>query len=1492
MKLEQERLAVEEAEKKRQHDLKLEQERMAHELRMRELESTRNRTEDGRCVPKAPKLLNFTDDKDSIEEYIIRFERFATENKWPTSGWASNLSALLSGKALGVYSRMASEDAKDFEKLKKALLARYDLNAEGFRKKMRTASAEEMESPEQYYDRLCNYMDKWMELSDTKKDYKSLFNLMVMEQFIEMCSLELSTFLKERSCKEYKEVLAASEQYLMAHGKQLKDCQKKKKKEGDETGDERQSYCVWCHRYGHNVGKCEKKAIEPGIVRCYYCRMVGHSYQLCRKYINDKRKNTLQVGAVVEIAGAGQSNNTYPDTRTCFICRRVGHIATACPEKKKPPLPYTPQNSLTDSSQTPRANQINRPQSGCACVEQQLEDTHISDKGGAGCVSMCKCVGDETIETACGKKIEFVKCGCDHTVTARKMPVMMGTLNGKSVEVLRDTGCTGVVTKKAFVKREQYTGRYKVMIRIDKSSVKAPTAMIEVETPYYTGVVEAVCLEDALYDLIIGNIDGAKDPMMQQESCLERRVEQAGNVITRAQSKKAKEDKQLKVFEEQDIAIDKNELIRLQQDDQSLRKYLTGEVDDRQLKDRKVWYSVENGVLYRYFQSISYRAGEVVRRIMVPSGLRSKIIGVAHDSMVSGHMAVRRTYDRILANFYWPGIWGDVVRYCRSCDVCQRTVAKGKVAKVPLEKLPIIETPFERMSVDIVGPIYPASNRGHRYILTMIDHASRYPEAVCLKYITAESVAEGLVSVFCRVGIPKEILSDQGSQFMSEVMKEVNRLLSIKQLITAPYHPMCNGLVENLNGTLKGMLKKVCADQPKEWDRYVGPLLFAYREIPQESTGFSPFELLYGRTIRGPLQILQDLWTREDSDSNSDVYNSYQYVLELKQRLESTLEIARENLVKSQVRYKHYYDKRSRHRKLKVGDSALVLLPTDNNKLLMQWKGPFKVVETVGVNDYRLDVNGTAKLFHINLLKQYVSRGHNVADDVQCGVLEMVDGSVLEYEDAEQDDVDDEDFEGDDLIVFPKLEQKETYLDVKLGHGLSSSQESEVRNIVYEFRDVFSDVPGKTNLIEHEMELTSLEPVRTRPYPIPYSMREELRSDVKKMLELGVIRPSNSKYASPVVCVRKKDGSNRITVDFRAINRLVHLSPEPMIDPQDIFARVSTGKFFTKFDMTKGYWQIPMKKEDIPKTCFVTPDGAWEFLVMPFGPKNSGSTFVKMMRKLTLGMANVVHYIDDCLVYTETWNHHLEVVRELLSRVRKANLRVRPTKCEFGAREIEFVGHTVGHGVISLLDANVKKIMEAPVPTTKKQVRSFLGMTGFYRKFISCYSDISMPLTELTKKGKPNRVEWAEEQQMAYDNLKLLLASRPILHLPDMQKTFVLRTDASNYALGAVLLQSHNGEMHPIAYASRKLLPRECRYATIEKECLAIVWAVRKFYLYLGHNPFILQTDHQPLIYMNRARFLNDRVMRWAMALQPFHIQIESMKGSMNVGADCMSRLC
>ena len=247
-----------------------------------------------------------------------------------------------------------------------------------------------------------------------------------------------------------------------------------------------------------------------------------------------------------------------------------------------------------------------------------------------------------------------------------------------------------------------------------------------------------------------------------------------------------------------------------------------------------------------------------------------------------------------------------MARFCRSCDICQRTISKGRIPKVPLQKMPLIDQPFKRVAVDLVGPISPPSENGHQYILTLVDYATRYPEAIALKRIDTPTVAEALVDMFSRLGIPEEILSDLGTQFVSECMEEVNRLLSIRHLTTTPYHPMCNGLVERFNGTLKAMLKKLCAEQPRQWHRFINALLFAYREVPQESTGFSPFELLYGRTVRGPMHILKELWT-ENVDV-PETKTSYQYVFELREKLEATLELARAELEKAQNKGKHHYE--------------------------------------------------------------------------------------------------------------------------------------------------------------------------------------------------------------------------------------------------------------------------------------------------------------------------------------------------------------------------------------------------------------------------------------------------------------------------------------------------------------------------------------------------------------------------------------------------------
>ena len=184
----------------------------------------------------------------------------------------------------------------------------------------------------------------------------------------------------------------------------------------------------------------------------------------------------------------------------------------------------------------------------------------------------------------------------------------------------------------------------------------------------------------------------------------------------------------------------------------------------------------------------------------------------------------------------------DTRSFCQSCDICQRTTSKGKTVRVPLQKMPLIDEPFQRVAVDLVGPIQPATTKGNRYILTLVDYATRFPEAVPISNIETERVAEALVDIFCRRGVPRDMLSDMGTQFTSGLMSEVSRLLSMKHLTTTPYHPICNGLVEKFNGTLKQMLRRLCHQKPKDWDKYINAALFAYREVPQESLGFSPFE--------------------------------------------------------------------------------------------------------------------------------------------------------------------------------------------------------------------------------------------------------------------------------------------------------------------------------------------------------------------------------------------------------------------------------------------------------------------------------------------------------------------------------------------------------------------------------------------------------------------------------------------------------------------------
>ena len=637
-------------------------------------------------------------------------------------------------------------------------------------------------------------------------------------------------------------------------------------------------------------------------------------------------------------------------------------------------------------------------------------------------------------------------------------------------------------------------------------------------------------------------------------------------MTTRSQAKKAGEHIPLKVPDtNESLVVDRESLKQMQRDDESLKRYW--EKDDVVVRGQaETSFEVKGGVLYRVFKHPYVNGGKLLKQVMVSVQLKSRIMELAHGSIMGGHMGIKKTTEKIQSAFYWPSIQGDVTRYSKSCDVCQKTVNKGSVPKVPLEKMPLIDKPFKRVAIDLVGPISPPSADGHRYILTLVDFATRYPEAVPLKNIDTETAAEALVDILSRLGVPEEILSDLGTQFVSECMKEVTRLLSIKQLTTTPYHPMCNGLTEKFNGTIKSMLKRLCSEQPRQWHRYINPLLFAYREVPQESTGFSPFELLYGRAVRGPMFILKELWTKQVEEP--EVKNSYQYVFELREKLEDTVKMAHTELQKAQNKGKQYYDRKTKIRKFVPGEKVLVLLPTDHNKLLMEWKGPFEVSAVMGLNDYKVKAKGKERVYHANLLKKYFEQ----EDSVSVGAVALEEHTnICENKHAEREVEEVDPVDNIDFLEIGGYVAKESVNDVAIGENISREQRAEFMNLANEFQSLFTEASGTTSLAQHHIKLTSDQPVRSRPYPVPYSLRESLKRDITDMMKMGVIRESSSPYASPVVVVKKKDNTNRVCVDYRRLNKLAMFDPEPMPTAEHLFQKLNGDKYFTRIDLSKGF---------------------------------------------------------------------------------------------------------------------------------------------------------------------------------------------------------------------------------------------------------------------------------------------------------------------------------
>ena len=324
----------------------------------------------------------------------------------------------------------------------------------------------------------------------------------------------------------------------------------------------------------------------------------------------------------------------------------------------------------------------------------------------------------------------------------------------------------------------------------------------------------------------------------------------------------------------------------------------------------------QNGLLYHLWTPKYSK--ETTEQLILPSQCHQIVCKFAHTIPLARHLGRDKTVNRITRHFYWPTLFSDVAEYCFRCPECQKT-AKRSQHKLPLVPLPVMQEPFERIAMDVVG-LLPQSRRGNQYILVVCDYAITFPEAMALRKVDTGSVAEQLIQLFSRVGIPKEILSDQGTNFMSQLLKELYNLLNIRPIRTSPYHPQTDGLVERFNKTLKVLLRKLVNKEGCDWDRLLPYVLFAYREVPQSTTGFSPFELLYGREVRGPLDVLKAEWEAEKRSDESIV----SHILAVRERMEEMTELVKENLKGAQQRQKTWYDQTARERELKPDEEVLV----------------------------------------------------------------------------------------------------------------------------------------------------------------------------------------------------------------------------------------------------------------------------------------------------------------------------------------------------------------------------------------------------------------------------------------------------------------------------------------------------------------------------------------------------------------------------------------
>ena len=460
--------------------------------------------------------------------------------------------------------------------------------------------------------------------------------------------------------------------------------------------------------------------------------------------------------------------------------------------------------------------------------------------------------------------------------------------------------------------------------------------------------------------------------------------------------------------------------------------------------------------------------------------------------------------------------------------------------------------------------------------------------------------------------------------------------------------------------------------------------------------------------------------------------------------------------------------------------------------------------------------------------------------------------------------------------------------------GLRDEEKLQLKALLMHYKNAFSkdkkDI-GTTDMIEHCINTGDARPIRQHPRRIPLAKMKEAEDEIKDMANAWIIEPSYGPWSSPVVLIKKKDNSTRFCIDYRRLNDVTIKDSHPLPRIDDTLDALSGAKLFSVLDLRSGYWNVKVSEKDQPKTAFCIPgSGLWQFTKMSFGLCGAPATFVRLMERVLRGLSYKIClvYLDDIIVYSKSSSEHIDNLSQVFYCLRNAGLKINPQKCSLFKDQVIFLGHVVSARDIATDPSKLESVTNWPTPKNVKQVRGFIGLCSYYRKYIKSFADIARPLHQLTEVNR--KFEWTETCKKAFNTLKTVLTSAPILSYPTEDDLFILDTDASNEGMGSVLSQVQNGIERVICYFSKAFSKQERRYCVTRRELLAVVASVKHFHHYLYGRRFIVRSDHGALRWLFKFKNPEAQIARWLETLSTYNFEIQHRAGRIHSNADALSR--